>query len=372
MSVQPTPQHPGAHLAYQLERRGWHQVDLAFILGTSPSTVNNLISGRKIFTAPISKALAEAFGFPPDHFLILQSQYNLSIAEELPIDLQRRAQLQRQYPLREMIRRGWIEGDEEGGPSLEDRVTRFFGVNSIDEVPHIGHAAKKTGDESDIPATQLAWLFRVCRLAEEMAVQPYSRQRLSDSIDEMRSFLVAPSEIRRVPKLLADAGVRLVIVEGLPGGKIDGVCTWLDNQNPVIAMSLRFDRIDNFWFVLRHELEHVLNCDGQKRPIVDEDIDPVATDIPAEELRANEAAADFCVPAKKMDSFYRRKYPLFSRRDVQAFAQINQTHPGLVVGQLQHRTQKWSFLREMQVKVRHIITTTALSDGWGNVIPVYL
>ncbi|MFX8692489.1 hypothetical protein ABTM44_18400, partial [Acinetobacter baumannii] len=76
---------------------------------------------------------------------------------------------------------------------------------------------------------------------------------------EMRE---APEETRNVPRLLQEAGVRFVIVEGLPGSKIDGVCFWLDDKSPVIGMSLRFDRIDNFWFVLRHECAHVLHGHG--------------------------------------------------------------------------------------------------------------
>ncbi|KAI1694314.1 hypothetical protein Ddc_22202 [Ditylenchus destructor] len=52
-------------------------------------------------------------------------------------------------------------------------------------------------------------------------------------------------------------------VEALSGSKIDGACFWLDAHKPVIGMTLRFDRIDNFWFVLRHEIEHVLREDGR-------------------------------------------------------------------------------------------------------------
>ncbi len=66
-----------------------------------------------------------------------------------------------------------------------------------------------------------------------------------------------------MPRILAECGVRLIIVEGLPNAKIDGVCFWLDKVSPVIGLSLRFDQIDNFWFVIRHEIEHVLNKDGQ-------------------------------------------------------------------------------------------------------------
>ena len=54
--------------------------------------------------------------------------------------------------------------------------------------------------------------------------------------------------------------------EALPSSKIDGVCLWLDQHSPVIGMSLRFDRIDNFWFVLGHEIEHALKGARESRP----------------------------------------------------------------------------------------------------------
>ena len=71
-----------------------------------------------------------------------------------------------------------------------------------------------------------------------------------------------PEEVRHVPRFLSECGIRYVIVETLPKANIDGVCFWLDDF-PVVGMSVRQDRIDNFWFVLRHELEHALNRDGR-------------------------------------------------------------------------------------------------------------
>lgn len=75
-----------------------------------------------------------------------------------------------------------------------------------------------------------------------------------------------------MPRILAEAGVRLVFVEAMAGSKLDGACFWLTDDQPVIGMSLRFDRMDNFWFVLRHEIEHVLQEDGKDShaPIIDQ------------------------------------------------------------------------------------------------------
>jgi HTH-type transcriptional regulator/antitoxin HigA len=62
------------------------------------------------------------------------------------------------------------------------------------------------------------------------------------------------------------------MVEALPGSKIDGVCFWLNEVSPVVAVSSRFDRIDNFWFVLRNELEHVDRRHGLSAVMLDTEL----------------------------------------------------------------------------------------------------
>ena len=119
------------------------------------------------------------------------------------------------------------------------------------DIPYLAHAAKKTTYEAkEIPPAQLAWLFRVRQIAKSMTVSKYSEDALASAIIRMREMLIAPEEARHVPRILAECGVRFVIVEVLPQSKIDGVCFWLDKNSPVIGMSMRFDRMDNFWFVL--------------------------------------------------------------------------------------------------------------------------
>jgi len=364
-------EHPGVAIAHEIEARGWIQSDLAFILGLASSTISNLVSGRKAISAADSIALAEAFGCPPDYFLNLQVEYDLHRANAPSSVVQQRAMIQREYPLREMIKRGWIEEATPRSPDLEARVARFFGVGKVEDIPHVSHAARKSDySKEDTKPTQLAWLYRVRQIAREMVVPRYSEQALRNTAEAMQGLLAAPEGIRHIPHLLAECGVRFVVVEGLPGGSIDGVCLWLDGQSPVIGMSLRYDRIDNFWFVLRHEIEHVLNGDGLLAAIIDENVSPSIEGLPKEEILANQAATDFCVPASKMDSFFHRKNPFFSRRDVLVFADRIKVHPGLVVGQLQFRLGKFSLLRDLQVKVRDIVTASMPVDGWGDVIPV--
>ena len=178
-----------------------------------------------------------------------------------------------------------------------------------------------------------------------------------------------------MPRILAENGIRYALVESLPGARIDGACFWLDETSPVIAMSMRFDRIDNFWFVLRHELEHVLREHGLSAIMLDTDIGPGNESdsdraVAEEERIANEAAADFCVPRQSLDRFIARKDPFFAERDVLGFSRTLGVHPGLVAGQLQHHTGKYNLFRKHLVKMRATVAPSAVVDGWGDVAPV--
>ena len=196
------------------------------------------------------------------------------------------------------------------------QMSRFFKVANSNEIPHVrmAYAAKKTHYDN-VPPPQLAWLFRVRQIAEAMPSLPYSERKLRDAVARMKAMLFDPEQVRHVPRLLAEAGVRFVIVEGLPGGKIDGVCFWLDEKTPVIGVTLLHDRIDNFWFVIRHEIEHVLQRDGMEIEIIDEEVGKQlighngGPSIEGQEGIASTAAAEFCIPQKEMSSFIARKTP---------------------------------------------------------------
>lgn len=363
--------HPGEYIKEELEARGWTQLDLAYILGRDKTYVNQILSGKVNVSPEMAKALGDAFDVSAEMFINLQRAYDLARSSNPDPGISKRAKIQSQYPIREMIKRGWLEDTD--AQLLEVQVARFFEQESIEEVPYLAHAAKKTlslYEQNDVPAAQVAWLFRVKQLAKAIIVPKYSSQKLKAALADLSKMLATPEDARHVPKVLMECGVRFILVESLPQAKIDGVCFWLDKDSPVIGMSFRFDRIDHFWFVLRHEIEHVLRKHGMDKEIIDADIEGNQGDLPEEEKIANEEAAAFCVPPDKMESFIKRKGSIPYERDIIAFAKVNNRHPGLVVGQLQHRLKKYDYLRHHQVKVRHFILPGSIADGWGQVLPL--
>lgn len=356
---------PGEFLREELEARGWTQTELAEILGRPTRLVNEIISGKKAITPETAIQLGNAFGTGPELWMNLESQYQLSKVATSNDLVARRAKLYSLFPVREMIKRGWIEPSDNLAV-FERQFLKFFAIDSLDSKPSLVHAAKKTALGSEVTMQQMAWLFRAKALASGQVLKKYKKESLIKVLPKMHALLTAPEEIRRASRILADCGVRFVLIEALPGSKVDGACFWLEESKPVIAMSLRLDRIDNFWFVLRHEIEHVLQEHGRDSGfILDQDIETPADRIRQEERVANLAAAEFCVPQSELDNFIARVKPYFSEQKISLFAQRLGIHSGLVVGQLQRKLGRYDLLRAHQVKVRDIAISSAPVDGWG-------
>lgn len=360
---------PGDYLLEILNDRGWSQVDFAEIIGRSPKLVNEIIKAKTSITPATAKDIAAATDTNALFWLNLETAYRLHHDREQPSPrIARHAQLRSKYPIREMVLRHWIESSSDP-IVLESQVKSFFGIKSLDEEPRLMHAAKKTGYPDDVNGAQRAWLFRVKQLAAKMTAPKYSESALRAALPELRSMLSSADDLRRVPKVLHDCGVRFVVVEHVPSSKIDGICFWLDSKNPVIGMSLRLDRIDNFWFVLRHEIEHVLNGDGREIAMIDSDTgESRELDVTPEEIRANVAAANFCVPRDEMADFIVRHGRIVSEMHILNFANRMGVHPGLVAGQVQRQTGNYRRFRRFLVGVRSIISTVAMTDGYGNAI----
>lgn len=366
--------HPGWYLREEMEERGWNQRDLAFILGVPEQAVNQIVSGKRGISPEMAKALGAAFDVHEQLFANLQQVYQMSKARNPEPGVAIRGGMQSTYPIREMIRREWIKATDTA--LLESQLIRFFEVETSDDIPYMPCAAKKSKYEKlEVPPAQLAWLFRVRQIARSLHADTYSERRLREALTTFENLLVAPEEARHVPRILMECGVKYVIVEKLPNADIDGVCFWLDNS-PVIGMSMRRDKIDNFWFVLRHEIEHVLRGDGKTEEIIDEldgeKASPTNDLLQEQERAANAAGANFCVPSEKLTSFMARKHPFYYEKDVIAFARIVQRHPGLVVGQMQNHMKRYDYLTRHLVKIRQFVLPGSIADGWGQVVPVSL
>ncbi len=369
---------PGQLIKDLLEKHGWTQQILAAVLDVDKTIVSKIIQGKRSVDAPMAIALAEVFDEAPETFLDLQQSFDLAQAKIITRPDPKRAARARLFsalPVSKMMQRGWIkESRLNDVDAIETSLVEFFEAKSLDEVEVLPHAAKKTNVADSVTPLQLIWLYRVRQIAREMLAPRFTKNKAEAALKKLKELLHSPEEARHVPRILAEAGIRYVLVEGFKSGKIDGVCFWLDDHSPVIGMSLRYDRIDNFWFVLRHELEHVLRGDGKTVISVDANLEGanggVGEDLPECERLANMAGAEFCVAQKTLGQFIRRKAPMFAERDVIGLSKMQHVHPGLVAGQLQRHSGRYELFRKFLVPIRKHVAPSAMVDGWGDIPPL--
>src|SRR5204863_9879141 len=136
---------------------------------------------------------SDVFEVPAECFLDLQKNYQLAVArfmEQPDPGLATRAKLFGTLPITEMIKRGWLEADNiRDVRKVETGLMKFFGVSSVDEIEILPHAAKKTNVAEHVTPAQLAWLYRVKQLAEDMIVPRYSPSAVESAIGKLRTLL---------------------------------------------------------------------------------------------------------------------------------------------------------------------------------------
>lgn len=358
--------HPGRYLKEMLVQKGWTMDELAVITGTSRQNLSLIVMGKRGVTPDMAVIFAAAFGNTPGEWLRWEAEHQLTLVQADSGSVEAKARLYEVAPIREMQKRGWIK-DTSDLNELEAELTRFFGASPKDGVSFPVATSRTVKLEALNPAEK-AWCFRARQLAARVPVTLFEIDRLPAAEKKLRQLAAFPKEVKRLPQMLAYYGIRFVVVEPLAGAKIDGAAFWIDDT-PAIAVSLRWDRIDSFWFTVMHEFAHVKNNDifSVDVNLLKEDKGYISVSLATDEAerRANEEAAASLIPPAELESFISRLSPLYPAERIIQFAHKVQIHPGIIVGQLQHRHEiGYSAHRDLLVKVRAMVTETAVTDGW--------
>lgn len=365
------PIHPGRILREKLDERGWTQDQLAIITGLNTKSISLIVTGKSGINADTARLLAAAFGNTAEEWLRWDSLYRLSLAEGDVSTIERKALLYSLAPIRDMQKRGWITATDDV-ERLETDLKKFFSVDSLDGDLLFPVATLRTAKLPYLNPAEKAWCFRARKMASVLPVPPFQPDRLTQAEKELRKLAAYTKEARHLTELLASYGIRFVVVEPLPGVKIDGAAFWLDPTSPVIALSVRFDRVDAFWFTLMHEFAHIKHGDALSvdSDLIDGTIGIAVTLVEDEaEKLASDAATNALIPTQELQSFISRVGPLYSKERIIQFAHKVKIHPGIIVGQLQHRNEiGYSANREMLAKIRSVVIETALTDGWNRSI----
>lgn len=348
---------PGRILERELEARGWSQRDLAAIMNRPPQAISEIVRGAKQITPDTAIALAQALGTSAELWTTLEANYRLRLVSHDRSDdddIQRRSRLFSIAPVGELLRRGWIKAST-AIADLEREVCAFLGIESPAETPQLRAQFRQSAEhDPELPA-QIAWVRRIELLAGQQEIGPFDRMHLLEAMPTIRALAARSEGIAEVPPLLHELGVRFTIVPHLPKTYIDGAACG-DALQPIVALTLRYDRIDAAWFTLMHELAHVAL--GHPGLYIDNHEDAALNQEQAE-IEANRQASDWLLPPAAFAAFLARLPRYVSRDHIVRFAAEQRVHPGIVLGRLQ---------REGRVPYRNmrdlLVNVTPYLAGW--------
>lgn len=333
---------PGATLRDLMDERDWTQRELAHRLGRPIQAVNEILAGKKEITEDTALELERVLQVPAQFWLVRESQFRESLARQRSAGAAG-AHLPwlEQFPLKALQAASVLPDGRLTAAfkqQLVEPLLRFFGVASpagwqahYDQM-QVQFRRARPSRQTDVAAIT-AWLRMGELQASRLQLPDYSASRLTAALPAMRALSTAPAD-RTLPmlvRLCADAGVALVLVPALPGTHVSGVVRWLGGR-PLIQLSLLGKTNDGFWFSFFHEMGHVLK--HRSRAIYLDDAADGDTVESAEEQEANRFAADTLVPRTAQARLAR--LPLDAASIIDFAAEIG-VHPGIVVGQLQHR-----------------------------------
>ncbi len=358
---------PGKILSRELEARGWTQRDLAKIMGRPVQVINEIIQSKKQITPETALQLAEVFGTSPELWTNLEASYQLYLARQANRgdEVARRSRLYGLAPMAELFRRKWIEPSD-SIEEMEQAVCKFLKIDSPAEAPELAASFRhRDNRELEVSAT-VAWLRRAEHLAEAQAIAAFEPAALLNAVPEILANAARAEDAARVPVMLFSLGVHFVIVPHLPRTYLDGAAFTLGaDGKPVVALSLRYDRIDSFWFTLMHELAHVaLRHEGSYL----DDLNTENVDADAVEGAANQWARDRLVERQALAAFIAETRPYFSRDKIEGFARQHGRHAGIVLGRLQYeRAVEFKQLRGLLVRVSPLVSdwidTTGVAES---------
>ncbi|RUM13492.1 ImmA/IrrE family metallo-endopeptidase [Rhizobium phaseoli] len=187
---------------------------------------------------------------------------------------------------------------------------------------------ERTNAKTDFGALE-AWCAAVMLKAEDARPRRGAVPRVENARDLAR-LSRREDWPKALTSYLSSIGVVLVVLEHLPGTYLDGAAMRRADGVPVIAITLRHDRLDNFWFTIMHEFAHVVCHLGKDMPLILDDLDVNSSD--GIEAQADEFALNALIPPE----IWREHVSAdMSSGDVQEVADLAQVHPAIVAGRWQ-------------------------------------
>ena len=320
-------------ILFRMEQQGLKQKDLEPYIG-SRSKISEVLSRKRPLTLSMIRALHKGLGISAE---VLLQERNPSYLEETDIDWRR-------FPIREMVNRGWIE-ERTAKTDPEQAIRDFLDIGI--EKGIFEFAFRKTDN------------FRTARSIDRYALLIWVAQVIKRALHEPPEGRYVPGTVtldfmREVAQLswfdqgpvlaqefLGKHGISLVIEPHLPRTYLDGALILITQEHPIIGLTIRYDRIDNFWFCLMHELAHISrHFDGEYDALYD-DLDFKGQDDPREK-EADDWAQEALIAEEVWAQSTARDLPTADA--VEYLANRLRIHPAIVVGRIHYERKSYRIL----------------------------
>lgn len=253
-----------------------------------------------------------------------------------------------QFPIKEMYRRNWFvesPGSLKAALANAEELVGEFVKSSIGEpIQALLRQRVRAGGNVNRYAL-LAWQCQIITLANKQFLKnKYKKNIITKEWFTKLTHLSSSNDWKnKAIDFLKNSGIRLVVESHLPNTYLDGAALLLPDGSPIIGMTLRYDRVDNFWFVLFHELVHIVKHlnEGGIESIFD-DLDVEAVDI---EKEADECAGEALIPKDKWEMALARY--VRSEDSIRDFANELGIHPAIVAGKIRREANDYIILKNM-------------------------
>lgn len=302
-----------------MEQKGLKPRDLEPYIG-SRARVSEVLSGTRSLSIDMIRALHRHLGIPAEALIGAGASSTESKSQQPSV-----AALQK---LRDL---GLMKAKE----TFDAFMKRMVGHREAAAFRRKSRT-ERTNAKTD-QAALVAWLAAVRHLAASADVkQPRSKTRGLDAARRLAKLSAAPNGPALARELLRKWGVVLVTLEHLPGTYLDGAAMCRDDGVDVIALTLRHDRIDNFWFTLLHEFCHISQHLKGDTTLILDDLDLKSTDEIEDE--ADEFAQNALMPP---ELWRENAHARIRTADVERIAALAGIHPAIVAGRWQREHNEY-------------------------------
>ncbi len=330
---------PVEAIRFRMSQQGLKPKDLVPYIGSAPR-VSEVLSGKRPLSLAMIRKLVKGLGIPAE---VLLQEPGANLPSEVILEQGRR------FPIAEMVKRRWFAGFTgtvvEAKQQLEELLGRFMeplGEASLS--PALNRQCVRDGGKDD-PNALTAWRIRVATLALEQDLPAYRPGTVDIGfLRQLSKLSYLDAGPRLAKEFLGKAGVHLVIERHLPHTHLDGAAMKLPSGAPLVGLTLRHDRLDNFWFTLFHELAHVaLHLDRGEIEVFFDDITKTSKDRCEKE--ADEMASEALIPGDLWKGAkLRRNTP---PDHVVAFAEKLRIHPAIPAGRIRFENHDYTVMKTL-------------------------